>query len=113
MSVILTKNFFLVLENVRENYCVSGFLTHFLSLSLVAGEAAVNRIKKKKKEVKLAGPGPGTVASKSSSENGCGEGGQRWGGQQRLLGTDRSFQACPALNLDHAIPLRHPLACKC
>ena len=50
MSVNLTKNFFLVLENVRENYCVSGFLTHFLSLSLVAGEAAVNRIKKKKKK---------------------------------------------------------------
>lgn len=108
MSVILTKNFFIVLENVRENYCVSGFLTQFLSLSLVAGEAAVNRIKKKK-EVKLAGPGPGIVASKSSSENGCGEGGQRWGGQQRLLGDKPVLPGVPCFEFGPCRPLEASL----
>ena len=105
MSVILTKDFFIILENIRENYSVSGLITQFISLHPVTREAALSIGFKTKKKVRLTGTGPGIVASESSTENGCGEGGQRWGQRQCLL-KDKLVPGVPRFEFGQCHPLQ-------
>lgn len=105
MPVILTRDVIIILENLRENYFISGFIP--------SGRESryVNRIFLKKSEMNRNWTG--VVASKSSSSDGCGKVDLRQDSSRAPWRQNQPFPVCYSLHLDYAIPLSHSLACKC